>query len=137
MEKKYIHWGYIDTAINHLAKVISESNLYIQAIYGLPRGGLIPAVMLSHKLDIPLILDRDLSNLENENILIIDDICDTGKTLCSYELFKYPTATIHYKPSTIIKPTFYYELVDEDTYIYFPWEREDSDPIADYLKTTK
>ena len=63
-------------------------------IIGLTRGGLIPAVFLSHRLDVPMLAlnwqTRD-SNLRemphnfktlinNKKVLIVDDIIDSGET---------------------------------------------------------
>lgn len=50
----------------------------IKTIYGVPRGGLIMAVILSHKLNKKLILDKDKIN---RYTLVVDDINDTGMTL--------------------------------------------------------
>ncbi len=134
MNKRYLTWDYIDAAADYLAEKITESKLPIEAIYGVPRGGLIIASLLSHRLSIPLVMSRVSSGYENENILIVDDICDTGKTLEKYKIFRYPIATIHHKKSALVKPLFYYEVVEETDWINYPWEKEDSEPIADYLK---
>lgn len=134
MDKRYITWDYIDTAADYLAEKITESQMLIEAIYGVPRGGLIIASLLSHRLSIPLIMSRVSSQHENENILVVDDICDSGKTLEKYKIFRYPIITIHHKKSARVKPMFYYEVISETDWIVYPWEREDSEPIADYLK---
>ena len=55
MRKTYIKWKDIDKATDNLAKQIIKSKLEISAIYGCPRGGLIPAVILSHKLGVPFL----------------------------------------------------------------------------------
>ena len=47
----------------------------IDSVMGLPRGGLIPAVMISHELGIPLVINP------TKNTLVVDDINDTGHTL--------------------------------------------------------
>ena len=52
MEKIYLTWKDIEDAVTSLAHRIKESGIEITSIYGLPRGGLIPAVMLSHKLNV-------------------------------------------------------------------------------------
>jgi hypoxanthine phosphoribosyltransferase len=134
MNKRYIHWGYIDTAADFLAERITESQLHIKEIYGVPRGGLIIASLLSYRLNIPLTMSRVSSKCENENILIVDDICDTGKTLEKYKIFRYPIVTIHYKKSAMLKPFIYYEEVKETDWINYPWELENSETIPDYLK---
>ena len=76
MGKHYIDWGEIDSLIFRLMYQIKESGLKFKNIYGVPRGGLIPAVILSHKLNIPLV-KGDIG----PDTLVIDDICDSGETL--------------------------------------------------------
>jgi hypoxanthine phosphoribosyltransferase len=72
------------------------------------------------------------------NILIVDDICDTGKTL---KPFKYEsnvyTATLHYKTLAIIEPDFWWKLAPSNEWIVYPWEREDSKTIPDYATERK
>jgi hypoxanthine phosphoribosyltransferase len=136
MEKIYLSWDEIENAIESLAYQIQKSNEYIEAITGLARGGLIPAVLLSHKLGLPYV---DLLSEESEkydNILVVDDICDSGETLEKYNQI-FSTATIHYKQSAITKPNFYYSLTPEDKWIVYPWEQKDSQTIADYATKGK
>jgi len=130
MEKTFLSWNDIETAVESLAHQIRQSGEEIGAIVGLARGGLIPAVMLSHKLGIPLVSEDH----EAEGyLLVVDDICDTGVTLEYY--IKYEgvlTATIHYKQTAIVKPDFYYSLIPQDKWIVYPWENKDSQTIPDY-----
>jgi len=127
MEKIYLDWQYIDDAITNLAHQIKSSELNIEYILGIPRGGLILAVMLSHKLNIPLFRP---GMVLNNKVLIVDDICDSGLTLQKYNVIT--TAVIHYKQSAKIKPNFYYSLTPEDKWIVYPWELKDSKTIQDY-----
>lgn len=68
----------------------------IETIVGLTRGGLMPAVILSHMLNIPMVAvqysSKDghgdnknhqnvLPDLDGKSILLVDDICDSGRTL--------------------------------------------------------
>ena len=69
MNKSYIDWVEIDSLIFQLLYRIRTSELKFKNIYGLPRGGLIPAVMLSHRLEIPLV-KGDIG----PDTLIVDDI---------------------------------------------------------------
>ena len=126
MNKRFITWDYIETAVDNIASQIESSELNIEYILGMPRGGLIPAVMLSHKLNIPLFRP---GMVLNNKVLIVDDICDSGLTLHKYNVIT--TATIHTKESASVQPTFYYEVVDKD-WIVYPWERADSKTIQDY-----
>ena len=130
MEKTFLSWTDIETAVESLAYQIRQSGEEIGAIVGLARGGLIPAVMLSHKLGIPLVSEDH----EAEGyLLIVDDICDTGNTLEYYVKYEGTlTATIHHKQAAIVKPDFYYSLVPQDKWIVYPWENKDSQTIQDY-----
>ena len=52
-DKYYVKWNDVDTFVNVLVDHIKMKKLKITGVFGLPRGGLIPAVMISHQLDIP------------------------------------------------------------------------------------
>jgi hypoxanthine phosphoribosyltransferase len=83
----------------------------------MPRGGLIPAVLLSYKLNIPLIIDEDDIN---EYTLIVDDLIDKGETLKRF--FKhYDIATIHCKEHSPVS-NYYYEIKPSNEWIVYPWE---------------
>ena len=130
MEKIYLSWNDIEDAIVSLAHQIKNSNETIEAITGLPRGGLIPAVLLSHKLGLPYVSSHnDFDGYEN--VLVVDDICDSGETLKEHHQF-FTTATIHYKQTAIVKPDFYYSLAPRDKWIVYPWEQKDSQTKPDY-----
>jgi len=123
--KIYLSWDDIETLVNQLCECISQSDIEITSVTGLERGGLIPAVMISHKLSIPYVYNLTTTTL------VIDDICDTGETLNN---LAFPlTAVLHYKPTAKHKPTFFSEQVG-DEWIVYPWERKDSEAIQDYLK---
>ena len=122
MTKRYISWEEVEILVNILHDNILESDEDFDAVMGLPRGGLIPAVMLSHK--------TGMSYAPYGNVLVVDDICDSGKTL---KTIQFPTAVLHYKPHTsIIEPTFYACKFESDDWIVYPWENKDSKTIQDY-----
>lgn len=123
--KIYLSWDDITDSVDKLCKQIENSNLEIKSVTGLKRGGLIPAVLISHKLGLPYV--------ESINIhtLVVDDICDTGDTLLG--IITPFTAVIHHKPTAKFKPTFFAEEVGDEWLVY-PWERKDSEAIQDYLK---
>lgn len=123
--KIYVSWDDISTLVDILCERISKDLPDIKSIAGIKRGGLIPAVMISHKLNIPYV-DRI-----NKDTLVVDDICDTGETL-KKSIAMY-TATLHYKPTAGFTPDFYAKEVGSD-WIVYPWERKDSDAVQDYLK---
>ncbi len=135
MTKIHFTWAHIDKAASYITDVIEEENLQIDTIYGIPRGGLILGVILSHKLDVPLILDP--LSAQNKRLLVIDDISDTGTTLKNLDLklwanhLKYRPiyATIHYKPGSKFKPNIYYSLTND--WIQYAFETEKTSK-ADY-----
>ena len=134
-----INWEEISSLVDKLALQISSSEYEFKSIYGVPRGGLIPAVMLSHKLNIPISMGSIY-----EDTLIVDDICDSGVTFD--EIYsRYQTefafslnlkfASLHYRKHTSnFIPTFYGNLIPNDDWIIYPWEDEKADAIQDYLK---
>lgn len=135
-KKRFLEWKDIEDAIEKLATNIKASDVTIEAITGLPRGGLIPAVLLSHKLDIPYIDSSNELFEEYENILIVDDICDSGDTLKQHHQF-FTTATLHYKSSAAVEPDFWWKLAGENEWIVYPWEQKDSQTKPDYATKGK
>tara|TARA_B100000768_G_C11039304_1_gene273508 strand:- start:200 stop:571 length:372 start_codon:yes stop_codon:yes gene_type:complete len=96
----------------------------IDSVMGLPRGGLVPAVMISHELGLPLVF------LAGKNTLVIDDINDTGHTLDKAPGVYH--AVLHHKSTSKFTPNFYAKEVGAEWLVY-PWEREDSTALPDYL----
>lgn len=116
MKKKYYEYSHIHEMVNDISFQMFKDGWRPDYIVGLTRGGLIPAVYMSHALDIPMhtlkVALRDNADTESncwmaedafgyinassvprpegeatsdpslrKNILIIDDINDTGATL--------------------------------------------------------
>ena len=124
--KVYLEWSEIHECVNILCKKVITECPIIDSVMGLPRGGMIPSVMISHELNLPFVLHP------GKNTLVVDDINDTGETLS-----KAPGAywaVLHHKPTSKFTPTLYAKEVN-DQWIVYPWEREDSEPIQDYLQS--
>ena len=122
-----LEWEEIDRLVDILCEKIITQIPSIDSVMGLPRGGLIPAVMVSHRLDLPLV------TLPEPHTLVVDDIADSGVTLTNTPGIY--TAVLHYKPHTsIFKPDLYSVEYKGDDFLVYPWEHEDAEPIADYLK---
>ena len=86
------------------------------AIYGVPRGGINVAIALSRELGIPLI-----SDLAGGNVLIVDDIVDSGKTRNRFKDFDF--ACLHYKPHAKIKSNkCLYHVHKTGDWIEYFWE---------------
>jgi len=105
-------WDEFDTAVDKIATALAGKD--ITSVYGIPRGGLILAICLSHRLGIPLV-----SNI-GEHTLVVDDISDTGKTLVRHP--GHMTATIHVAHNTSKWPDVYYQVKETDNWVIYPWE---------------
>ena len=123
--KVFVYWDDINILVDELCSTIISSGVQIKSVTGIERGGLIPAVMISHKLNIPYVTKI------NKDTLVVDDICDSGETLKN--MVAGYTATLHYKKTASFTPDFYSKEVGEE-WIVYPWERTDSETIQDYLK---
>ena len=92
-EKVYVSWKDLEDFADNLIDEMNRLNFKPTGVYGIPRGGLILATLLSYKLDIPLLLNA------SKGCLIVDDIADSGRTLLHYtendtQFNKYFIATI-------------------------------------------
>jgi uncharacterized protein len=116
-------------------------------IVGVSRGGLVPTRILSDLLDIhdvlitkceyysdvaetaktPKITQKIQGSLRGKNVLLVDDVSDTGKSLIAINKYlrsKRPktltVATLYLKPWTKVVPDFYVKKTN--AWIIFPWE---------------
>ena len=91
MEKLFYTWDEQFDDTNKMCDQLEADEFIPDVVVGISRGGLIPGVMISHKLEIPFkpvhASTRDFPHWENylpkpkdEKILIVDDICDSGET---------------------------------------------------------
>jgi hypoxanthine phosphoribosyltransferase len=115
-----ITWTDFEFYINQLVGQIKHSKIKISNIYGVPRGGLVIAVRLSHLLQKPLIGDWAE---HDEHTLIVDDCVDTGQTLASPACDGIKIAALLYCPNASFKPTFFAGLKSKTTWCIFPWEK--------------
>jgi xanthine phosphoribosyltransferase len=106
MNKIYYSERIVKTWVHDIIRAMNHDEFRPDYIVGLTRGGLVPAVMLSHYLDVPMhslgvsLRDNDgsgpesncwmaedahgyisLDEQEPKKILIVDDINDSGATL--------------------------------------------------------
>ncbi|MDH7563648.1 MAG: phosphoribosyltransferase [Candidatus Bathyarchaeota archaeon] len=140
-------WDQIYTMLLNLAAKIRKSRFKPDIIVGVSRGGWPPARVLSDLLSNPnlanvraefylgvaetkgepTLTQRVSVDVVGKNVLIVDEVADTGKSL---KLVKehiiergakeVKVATVYYKPWSIIKPDFYEK--ETSLWIVFPWE---------------
>lgn len=120
MNKQYVTWQQVRKFVDAVAAEYEDTPF--SGVYGPPRGGLILAVMLSHKLAIPLLM------APADDCLIVDDIADTGETLRKYRQDKYTIATMYYHQQSVIDPD-YWLFEKKDDWIVYPWEGDWIDVI--------
>ena len=136
--KVHITWDNVWEDLNHLVKEIEDSGCVFEFVVGISRGGLVPAAMIARQLHLPLVgMDPTecVQQFGANNVLIVDDIFDTGDTLNHiYEDGgEHQVYCCLYNKNILIdelhmlrKPHF---AVDAGTqeWIVFPWESENDD----------
>ena len=144
-ERKYYRKEDFINSLNKIIKQIKNSNWSPNVIFSVNRGGCIPGIYLSHQLnlkhkviDIQLrdnIRPPDLKIIkekikEFDNVLLVDDINDSGKTLkIIYDLNNSSkiiyNATLIYNQESKVKTHFYGKMIkrseDKNWYV-FHWE---------------
>lgn len=118
--KFYVSWEDLTQFVDELIDEMKQKNFKPTGVYGIPRGGLILATLISYKLDIPLLMAAC------EGCLIVDDIADSGRTLIHYtsndtQFNKHYIATMFYHKRSMVTPNFY-KFEKDDKWIVFPWE---------------
>jgi len=152
VEKRYVTWNQIEEYVNHILFAMYKDNWKPDYIVGLARGGLVPAVLLSHKIDVPMkplkVSLRDHIDDNNHDwtiaedaqagakILVIDDINDTGATLNwivnDWRLTNMPSHNVKFAVLFDNLSSSFGQEVDycateinkaeQDEWIVFPWE---------------
>jgi hypoxanthine phosphoribosyltransferase len=128
-----------------------NSGFIPDVIVGIARGGWIPARILSDVLyantlqnirieyytDVaakgkePKITQPLTGSMKGKNILLVDEVADTGDTLQhaiehvnALGAKKVCSAVLHYKPTSIVKPDFF--MVETSSWTVYPWENRES-----------
>ena len=132
-------WNTIDELVKEVAN--RASSFKPTHIVGITRGGLIPAVMLSHSFDLPMetlgVSFRDnrathhtkFKPIDDARYLIVDDINDSGTTFKVVpDIFRnrrliFATSALINKEKSGFDVDFYGEMFYHDDWINFPWEK--------------
>ena len=119
-QKVFVSWEDIDKYLDGVVEDVKKRGLKPSGVYGVPRGGLIFATMLSYKMDIPLLLNAA------KDCIIIDDIADSGRTLIHFtkndtQFHKFYITTMYYHERSMVKPD-YYMFEKKDNWIVYPYE---------------
>lgn len=147
MEYLKLTWNDIEEQCKVLAKEIEERAISFDAIIGIARGGWIPARLLSDLLDSdevdtvrvkfyksvgqtakePVILHPIQIDIEDKEVLLVDDIADTGESLATtVDHLKEKKAKSIFVVTLLKKPIskFTPDLFAQETpdWVIFPWE---------------
>ena len=151
MKKYWYDWDEMRKDVNVLCRDIVLDKFDPDSIVGLSRGGLTPGVMMSHWLKKPFkpikTSLRDFPEWEDwmprktdKQVLIVDDICDSGETFEKISDFikgradhcdvRY--ASLWWNNEVEFEPHYYARDVSKDTeqlWIVFPWEHWWNAPV--------
>jgi hypoxanthine phosphoribosyltransferase len=146
MNKEYVNWALIYTGLQRIREQMITDNWIPDTVVGINRGGCIPGILLSHKLNVPHVpldvrlrdhLDDErpslelLYKLQGKKALIIDDINDTGATFDYIHSEFKDTNTFRYaaiynnEPSSFDKVDYSAYNINKDknpAWLVFPWE---------------
>ena len=140
--QQYINWQEIGSKCKFVSCKIENKNIQIDKVVGIARGGIIPGSIIARNLDKPFetISAKSYNDETNErgelsitdykilgnNILFVDDICDSGHTLKAitelYKDKKIYTAALFKKKNKNHTPNFCGQLIPDEVWITFPWE---------------
>jgi len=153
-------WDRIYEFLLSLAEKIREDNFKPDVIVGVSRGGWPPARVMSDLLENPeianvkaefylgvaetkgepLITQPVSVSVRDKEVLLMDDVADTGKSLRLVRVHlkeegatEVKIATIYYKPWSVVIPDYYEK--ETRSWIIFPWERKET--IRNIIKRYK
>ena len=113
-------WHKVKVCADTIAERVRESGVKYSSIYGVPRGGLVVAVLLSHRLNIPVVWRCGIT----PNTLIVDDVEDSGNCL-KHLLDIYPKCDCAVLITKRLKRTlvrYWGAFTTKEEWIMFPWE---------------
>lgn len=103
-------WNQVNLRIDELLKKVDISNY--DGIYGVPRGGMPIALIVSQKTGLSIIE----SIIESEKPLVVDDIIDSGNTRLRYSDYDFISL---------------FDAKEVNDWIEFPWERMNNEAPAE------
>ena len=144
-------WDQIYELLLNLASRVRKDGFKPDIIAGVSRGGWLPARVMSDLLEYPrlanvaaefyvgvaetkskpVITQKVSVSVKGKKVLVVDDVADTGESLRLVRSHleeqgatEVKTATIYYKPWSVIIPDYYEK--ETSSWIIFPWERKET-----------
>jgi xanthine phosphoribosyltransferase len=147
----YVSWEAFHRASKELAQQLLGREF--SGIVAVSRGGLVPAAILARELNIRVVdsicvasyqhdqqgslrILKDATLTDNDKLLIVDDLVDTGETARALREH-FPRAcfvTVYAKPQGKPLVDHYVTDIEQDTWIQLPWDMElaYSKPLAEH-----
>jgi hypoxanthine phosphoribosyltransferase len=147
------NWNDIERLCRELARKIKASDFKVDAIVAIARGGWVPARILADLLGVrelhsvktehwgivatvtgkATITQPLNTRLDGKNVLIVDDVVDTGETMnivkdhvLSLGAKEVRTAVLDYKKTSSFVPDYFGSEMESWKWIVYPWSiRED------------
>lgn len=152
MEYLRFSWEECERAVNSICKKMQEGegSFKPDTIVAISRGGLVPAKLFSDALDVrdlrvirlsfyettgkrmdePRLVDPLPGSIDGRNVLLVDDISDSGESfkaaiahLLEHNPASVKTASIHMREGSPFKPDFFFQ--SNDKWVVYPWEKRE------------
>lgn len=146
-EFRFLSWYDVESCCLSIYRQMQANNYTPDSIIGLLRGGVVPARIFADyfgilldffALDVKLYDGIGVTKEEpiiryafkkkdlTGNILIVDDIFDSGRTMRAVvehlSGHDVTTATLFWKENATEKPNYYAEVAEKEKWVIFPWE---------------
>jgi len=149
-EREILDYAKYGNAVRDLAQMVADDGYRPEMILAIARGGLFVAGSLGYslsvkniyvmnceyytgvdeRLPVPVMLPPyvDFVDMDGANILIADDVADTGHTLkmvhdfCVGRVAEVRTAVLYEKSHSLVKCDYVWKQTDQ--WINFPWSTE-------------
>jgi hypoxanthine phosphoribosyltransferase len=150
VETDVMTWEEVGISARALAEAVHADGYRPDIILAVARGGLIPAAALGYalgvkntytmnvefytgideRLDVPMVLPPvpELVDVGDADLLIVDDVADTGRTLevvhafCHGKVATVRTAVLYEKDRSLVRCDYVWRRTDR--WITFPWSAE-------------
>jgi uncharacterized protein len=148
--RETLTWDLYRDAVRELARQVADDRYRPDIILAIARGGLFVAGSLGYalsvknlyvmnieyytgvgtRLDVPVMLPpyQDAMELDGANILIADDVADTGNTIrvvhdhCLNRVADVRTAVLYQKPHSLVDCEYVWRHTEK--WVNFPWSTE-------------
>ena len=149
-DREVLTWTEFGDASRYLAQRVADSGFRPDLVLAIARGGLTVAGALAYalsvkncfamnvefytgvdeRIDVPVMLPPmlDLVDIKGLNVLVADDVADTGMTLqlvhsvIASHVSEVRCAVLYQKPRSVIDCEYVYRITDR--WINFPWSTE-------------